>query len=171
MYKPASLRAVLTTAVPDLGHDHERLRISIPQGSVRCRPAGLSWEYSYELEVVVLDYQYHPDLLIVTILEWLKQHQPDMFQNWDSMQNGYTFEVDYLSHNVLDMSIKLRLTENVQVRHDADGVRSITHLQEPAAEFEEPLGEMRFYVNGDLVGSYRKTSPYAPATTIPADEL
>ena len=30
---------------------------------------------------------------------------------------------------------------------------------------------MRFYVNGELVGGYRKTSPYAPATTIPADEL
>ena len=170
MYKPASLRAAIIATVPDLD-DQERLVIFVSDGSVVCRPTGLSYEYRYRLEVNVLDYQHAPDLLMVTVLDWLKTNQPDILQQHpEQAARRFTFETDIITNTVVDIAIRLELTENVRVQRDGD-VQTITHLAEPVADFGNAPEEWRFYVQGELVGSYRKATPDAEPTTIPDAEL
>lgn len=170
MYKPDSLRAAIVAAVPDID-DQERLVLLVTNGGVVCRPSGLSFEYRYQLEINVLDYPHHPDLLMVTVLDWLRTHQPEVLQKAPAVASrDFSFEADFLNNGVIDISIKLQLSENVRIQRDA-GVQTITHLSEPVADFGNQVEEWRFYIEDLLVGSYRKTNPDAPATTIPADEL
>ena len=57
MYKPASLRAFLTAANPELAQDPDRLVVFIDAGNLRAtyEPA-LSFEYAYVLNLVFTDY-------------------------------------------------------------------------------------------------------------------
>ena len=170
MYKPASLRAAIVAAAPDLD-DQERLVLLVTNGGIVCRPSGLSFEYRYQLELNVLDYPHHPELLMVTVLDWLRTHQPEILQKPPAeASRDFNFEADFLNNGAIDISIKLQLTENVRIQRDG-ATQTITHLSEPVADFGNIAEEWLFYVMGELVGSYRKISQDAPATTIPAEEL
>lgn len=143
MFKPALLRAALTAAVPHLQRNPEALHIFIDAGRIHSTGAGgLSFEYAYTLNVIVTDYGEHADTLMVPILSWLREQQPELLLNSERMADGFTFEADILSHQACDISVKLKLSERVRVVQDAAGVASITHLPEPPVE--EPLSAERW---------------------------
>ena len=60
MLKPASLRAALECALPELAANPDRLILYIDEGRIHSRYGdSLSFEYRYRLNLVLLDYAHH----------------------------------------------------------------------------------------------------------------
>ena len=70
---------------------------------------------------------------MVPLLQWLTRHQPELLAN-PANREKLTFEVDVLSDNLVDLAIKMPLTERVLVTRAADGSVQLQHLPEPPAE-------------------------------------
>lgn len=135
MNKPNSLREHLLTAVAGLKKNPDRLLIFIDTGSVRCTAAkGLSFEYSYSLQVLLTDFAGHPDSVFIPVLEWLRLQQPDLLTNLERGKDAIAFEADILDGGKVDMSLKLPLTERVIVKRLDDGSLDISHPEEPDFE-------------------------------------
>jgi hypothetical protein len=82
MYKPQSLRDHITRQVPALARDPDKLSLFIKDGRLASSGTqSLSFEYAYTLEITVLDYAGHPDTVFVPVLQWLKVHQRELFDN------------------------------------------------------------------------------------------
>ena len=112
MNKPESLRAHLLTTVAELQHNPDLLLIFIDNGKVRCTAAAtLSFEYSYDLQIIFTAFAGHPDSVILPVLGWISINQPELLENYEKMQNGIQFEADILDKDEVDLGLKLRLTE------------------------------------------------------------
>ncbi|WP_083953402.1 phage tail protein [Thauera butanivorans] len=131
MLKPASLRAAIEAAFPDLQTNPDRLLVFVNQGSIRCTAAAsLSFEYGYTLEVIVTNFAAHADAIMVPVLAWVAQHQHELLANPDR-RDGITFEADLLDHSSMDLVIRLQLTERVVVSTAEDGTHTARHVPEP----------------------------------------
>lgn len=132
MNKPDSLRAHLLERVPALSHNPDRLLIFIDNGKVRCTAAAsLSFEYSFDLQVILTDFAGHPDTVMLPLLAWVRVHQSELLANLNTSAEGIRFEADVLDHSKVDMSITLPLTERVVVSEDENGTPVVTHVGEP----------------------------------------
>ncbi|MBI2382339.1 MAG: phage tail protein [Gammaproteobacteria bacterium] len=153
MLKPDSLRRALTAACPALKRNPDKLHVFIDAGHIAAGAGGsLSFEYAYTLNLIVTDFEAHPDSLMVPILAWLTVNQPELLLNREKMRDGFTFEAEILNHTSADISIKLALTERVQVRDDAgSGRREVTHLPEPPLDARAEIETWELYVNGERV--------------------
>ncbi|RRV04442.1 phage tail protein [Pseudomonas sp. v388] len=142
MNKPDSLRAYLLEQVPDLKHDPDRLLIFIDNGKVRCTAAAsLSFEYGYQLQIILTDFAGHPDTIMLPLLRWVRVHQSELLVNLDKSAEGITFEVDIIDHSKVDMSITLPLTERVVVKQLADDSFQISRPPEPQYNaYDEAFG-------------------------------
>jgi hypothetical protein len=141
MIKPASLRAAISNACPWFAQNPENLHVFIEDGLFRSTlSGGLSSEYNYTLVLVITDYAEDPDRLFISIVAWLRVHQPDMLENYDRQRENFAFAVDYLDNQKCDIEIKLRaLTERVLVDvEDTDGeggvAVQIRHAVEPPTD-------------------------------------
>lgn len=149
MNKLRSLREHLLASVPDLNRDPDRLLTFIDGGRIRCTGThSLSFEYSYTLNCILTDFAGHPDGVMVSVLAWLKINQPDAAD--DVLQ----FEVDLLTGTGIDLSIKLALTERVQVLDDGAGNLRALHLDEPIPEANLAAGHWQLYVHGELAAEW-----------------
>lgn len=135
MIKPESLRAALVAAVPHLRRNPDRLLIFADEGSVAATFApGLSFEWRYTLNLIVTDFAGHPDAIMVPLLAWVRDNQPELLAN-PARQGDITFEADIIDSDKLDLSIKLKLTERVGVHARADGSGvDVEHYHEPSPE-------------------------------------
>ncbi|MCP9760043.1 phage tail protein [Aquitalea sp. S1-19] len=135
MNKPASLRAALSAYVPSLKKHPDRLHVFIDEGSIASTMGGesLSFEYRYTCNIIVTDYAGHSDALIIPMLAWLRENQPELLLNRERMADGFRFEADILNNGGCDLSIKLALTERVGVKESAGRVEA-THYGEPALD-------------------------------------
>lgn len=132
MNKPDSLRAFLLEQIPELRHSPDRLLIFIDNGKVRCTAAAsLSFEYTYDLQVILTDFAGHPDSVMLPLLEWLRVNQSELLENLDKSADGIKFEADLIDKSKVDMSLSLPLTERVVVRADDAGNTTISHPGEP----------------------------------------
>lgn len=132
MLKPASLRAALTTALPELAATPDRLSIFIKEGQLASIGApGLSFEYRYTLELLLFDFARHADALMLPLLAWVRRHQPDLVENPDRQARAIRFEAEILGPQAVDLSIQIDLTESVRVRRRAGGGHDVVHLPEP----------------------------------------
>jgi len=141
MNKPESLRAHLLATVSELRHNPDRLLIFIDNGKIRCTAAAsLSFEYSFDLQVILTDFAGHPDSVMLPVLGWLKVNQADLLENLNKSVKGIQFEADILDNSKVDLSLTLSLTERVIVGKDADGKTTIRHPGEPqrTAAFLDP---------------------------------
>jgi hypothetical protein len=151
--KPSQLRKALTACVPVLKTSPDQLRMFIDGGRiVSTLSPSLSFEYQYQLNVLVTDFAQDCDLLIVPIQSWLREHQPDIMATPEKQQTGFTFKADMLNDDSFDISINLQLTERVIVKQNA-GALSVDHLPEP------PLPEnidrpQELYLHGELVSQW-----------------
>lgn len=132
MNKPESLRAHLLATIGELKHNPDRLLIFIDNGKIRCTAAAsLSFEYSFDLQVILTDFAGHPDSVMLPVLEWLKVNQADLLENLNKSAEGIQFEADILDNSKVDLSLTLSLTERVIVGKDVDGNTTIRHPGEP----------------------------------------
>lgn len=130
MKKPDSLRTMLLQAVPFLAGDPTKLSLFIDQGRVAARATGsLSFEYRYKLNLLVMDYAGDVDALMVPILAWIAEQQPDLLERGE--QEPFTFESEILDADSADVSIEIELTERVIVERQPKGLK-VTHLDEPS---------------------------------------
>lgn len=148
MNKPASLRAALAARVPNLKKHPDRLHVFIDEGSVACTMGGdsLSFEYRYTCNVVVTDYAGHSDALIIPMLAWLRDNQPELLQNRERMADGFRFEADILNNGMADLSFRLALTERVGVKVDGERIDA-THYGEPPLDPAAGI-EWALYIQG-----------------------
>lgn len=142
MYKPASLRAHLTDANPDLRQNPENLIVFADEGHiVATGTASLSFEYRYRLNIIIIDYSGDSNALMVPMLAWIAVHQIDLVDNDEKRKTGISFEVDINNHETIDLSIKLDLTERVIVKRGDQGRLDVRHLPEPqkTPEYADPF--------------------------------
>jgi len=137
MNKPSALRAHLLAAVPELHKNPDRLLVFIDNGTIRSTAAtGLSFEYSYTLNIILTDYAGHPDAVAIPLLAWLLVNQPELLTNLEKGKTAIAFEADVLDNSKVDLSLKLPLTERVIVKKQDDGSLQVNHPNEPEL-FEE----------------------------------
>lgn len=132
MNKPENLRAHLLATVSELKHNPDRLLTFIDNGKIRCTAAHtLSFEYSFDLQVILTDFAGHPDSVMLPLLGWLSVHQSELLENLNKTSDGIQFEADILDNSKVDMSLTLPLTERVVVGKDNQGNTTIRHPGEP----------------------------------------
>jgi hypothetical protein len=155
MIKPDSLRAHITATLPELRRNPEQLQIFIDSGSiVRTGTPGLSFEYRYTLTMIFTDFAAHPDSIMVPLLAWLSVHQVDLLQNFDK-HGSIAFEAEMLSNDLIDLKIKLPLTESVGVHPNEAGTGyNVEHYPEPAIETGLQGGHWLVYLKGELIGEF-----------------
>jgi len=132
--KPASLRSALTSALPELLRDPDKLAMFIKAGNIiNTGTPALSWQYSYTLSVMVLDYAGHVDAIFAPLLLWLRRHQAEVFDNPERREKAIRFDADFLTASTADVLIEIDLTESVlaRPRPDTPGALNLIHPPEP----------------------------------------
>lgn len=132
MNKPNQVRELLENAVPHLKRNPDSLHIFVEAGSVCATGAGLnlSFEYQFNLVIVATDYPEHADRIIVPLLAWCRDNQPELLMNPDR-RDGFRFRAEQLNNKTVDVELTLALTERVKVYPDHNGVVQVEHLPEP----------------------------------------
>lgn len=153
MLKPDSLRKALTESVPVLRKNPEMLRLFIDNGKINSTlAASLSFEKQYTLNVVVTDFTDDFDLLLVPVLAWLREQQPDIMTSEEGRKKGFTWYADINTDNSFDVSISLLLTERTLVKQ-VESALHVENIPEPAPP--EPVTRpMELYINGELVSKW-----------------
>ncbi|WP_449758001.1 phage tail protein [Erwinia persicina] len=155
MLKPKQLREVLTKSVPLLQRNPDSLNMFIDNGRmVSTLASSLSFEYQYQLNLLVTDYDGNLDLLVVPVLAWLRENQPDIMANEEKRRTGFTFSADVISDTIIDISMNLQLTERVLVK-DLDGALHVNHVGEPPLP-ENNSRPWQLYVNDELVSEWQR---------------
>lgn len=132
MIKPGSLNQYLLNSVPELATNPDQLQVFIDAGRLQANlKNSLSFEYQYTLNLIFTDLAIHPGKVLVPILAWLRTHQPD------APDDSVTFEADVLRKDMIDLSVRIPLTERVLVRSTTTGM-TISHLEEPKFEYALP---------------------------------
>ncbi|MEE9678700.1 phage tail protein [Pseudomonas moraviensis] len=157
MNKPESLRAHLLASVPELKKNPDRLMVFIDNGTMRSTAAlGLSFEYSYTLNLIFTDYAGHPDAIAIPLFAWILVNQRELMENLERGKTAVSFEADILDNSKVDLSIKLPLTERVIVKREDDGHLTVDHPPEPVVDvdpFTIPGLEMRT-PDGELIARW-----------------
>lgn len=154
MLKPKQLRDALTTCVPLLQRNPDSLIMFIDNGRmVSTLASSLSFEYQYQLNLVVTDYDGDLDLLVVPVLAWLRENQPDIMATEEKRRTGFTFNADVISDNTMDISMNIQLTERVIVKNE-DGALHVNHVGEPPLP-ENNSRPWRLYVKDELVSEWQ----------------
>lgn len=135
MDKPSSLRETLTKALPAIKKDPQKLAIFVTGGRViHTGTDSLSFEYAYTLRALLLDYTGHADAVMAPLVWWMKQNQPEIFDNPERRDRAIRFEVEYLNTKAMDLQIELDLTEAVLSRprpNGPPGALNLIHKPEP----------------------------------------
>ncbi|MBK0000225.1 phage tail protein [Erwinia sp. S38] len=154
MLKPKQLREALTRSVPLLQRNPDSLNMFVDNGRiVSTLAASLSFEYQYQLNLVITDYGGDIDLVMVPVLAWLRENQPDIMATEEKRRSGFTFKADVLSDTLCDLSIDLQLTERVIVREE-NGALHVTHAGEPPLPDNIPRPRRQF-AGGELVSEWQ----------------
>lgn len=153
MLKPESLRKALADAVPVLATNPEMLRLYVDGGNIAATLASsLSFEKQYSLNVVVTDFTGDFDLILVPVLAWLREHQPDILSTDTGQKKGFTFEADINNDSSFDISISLLMTERTLVR-EVGAALHVENIAEPP--LPEPVTRpVELYVHGELVSKW-----------------
>lgn len=150
MNKPQDLRNHLQASVPWLRKNPENLHIFVEKGNIVSRlGGGMSFEYRYELNLLVTDYTDHSDTLIIPLLAWISVNQTQLLQNPDQQENGIKFEAEIIDHETADINITIALTESVVVTKTGNSYTA-EHIAEPAlTDLTGPTG-WELYLNDVL---------------------
>lgn len=159
MYKPNNLRAHLTSFLPDLKQDPDKLLIFVDNGHiVSMGSESRSFEYRYQLNLILTDFTGDEDTLMVPLIDWLATHQPDLLNNPDRRTNAIRFEVDFNNHQSVDLSLEIDLSERVNVQQ-IDQAFHITHIGEPVQSpvYEAPFWSL--YKGDDKLAEWARPEP------------
>ena len=127
MEKPASLRAEIERALPEIAANPEKLAMFVTDGRVQAYKSTLSHETAYTLSVLIENYSGGQDEVRAVIINWLQKHQADILHPGANADGRYTFEADILRHDAADLLIQLQLTELTRAIPGSDGRIIIDH--------------------------------------------
>lgn len=134
MIKPGSLRDHLLASVPGLRDSPDRLLVFVEGGKLQSSyEPGLSFQYLYTVSMILTDYAGSPDSVMLPLLQWVTRHQPELLAN-PARRDDIAFDVDVLANDLVDVAVKLPLTERVVVAAQADGTFLLNHVGEPPTE-------------------------------------
>jgi len=103
MRKPASCRAALEAALPYLVAEPDRLIMFIDDGQIAAGLVGPSFEYKYTLTIGLIDFNQHPDTVMVPLLHWLRENEPALLQNPDRRGEAISFTGEIKNHDSYDL--------------------------------------------------------------------
>jgi len=159
MNKPESLRAHLVAAIPELKRNPDRLLVFVDNGSMRSTAApGLSFEYSYTLNLILTDFAGHPDAIAIPLFAWVLVNQRELMENLERGRDAIKFEADILDNSKVDLSITLPLTERVIVKRLDDGTLHIEHPPEPQLDAFLPAGPWQLIADGEVLAEWESTA-------------
>ncbi|MBB1200562.1 phage tail protein [Enterobacteriaceae bacterium 89] len=150
MLKPNSLRTALLNAVSQLAATPDNLLLSVASGTVAATLASsLSYEKHYPLTVRVSAFSGDINQLLVPVMAWLRDNQPDILTH---QQNGLSWMADSQGE-MQNISLTLLLTERTLVT-ELEGQLHAEDLPEPLPE--PPVTRpMELYINGELVSQWQ----------------
>ncbi|QIM63127.1 phage tail protein [Pasteurellaceae bacterium Orientalotternb1] len=155
MIKPERLRRLITQTVPYFANNPDQLQLFYANGHIHTTgAASLSYQYHYELEIIVTDFPDHPDLLFVPIMEFVREQQSELLYNVDNQQK-IQFEIDPNNHKTHDIYIKIPLTERVVVQQTGDQYQ-VHHAAEPQPTEWQPIEKLTIFVNREK--QYERTA-------------
>lgn len=140
MNKPAALREAIRAALVAKGHDvalnPDRMALLIQAGSVHSMlTEGLAFQYAYTVELILLDFPGHPDDVMAPLLLWIRQWQPELMANRDSLREGLTFSAEHLGDDKVDLMIQVKLTERCRITSGPEAlpveVEHLDHAEQP----------------------------------------
>lgn len=150
MNKLQALRTAINASNPELRQNPDRLLVFADKGkAVATAATSLSFEYQYDARVIVIDYPNHPDALVIPLLAWIRQQQPELMTARDKRADGLRFEIEISANDLYDIEITIPLTERVKVWTTEEGLHC-EHLPEPP---EDPYAGMTwdYHFNGEEV--------------------
>jgi hypothetical protein len=149
MNLPHHLRAALEAALPQLKQNPDRLLMFIEAGGLTgASLKTLSFRYRYTLTLVFVDFSGHMDEIMVPLLAWLQQYQPDLIQNGTALAEKLKFEAELTSHNQCDIELRIPLTEGVTVTKK-DGQTTTRHSDAPYLQESVTLHQL--YLKDELI--------------------
>ena len=139
MRKPASLRKAIESAVRELRHEGDRLKLWVEDGAVRSRQTeNHGFAFEYPLSVLVQETSTDIAIIAHAITRWLRIHQPDLLTG--GAGDSFKFETDILDNKTADILFTLQLTENVAITENEDGSWAVDYLAEPDPLFADGQG-------------------------------
>jgi hypothetical protein len=127
--KPEGLRRLLIQAVPAVAADPDCLSMFVDKGRIAARAGTtLNLEYRYTLNVLLQNYAGSVDALMVPLLAWITEQQPDLLEGTDP--EPFTFESELLDADTADVSIDIQLTEAVRVVPKPEGGFDTTRVDD-----------------------------------------
>lgn len=150
MNKLEACRAAIVAANPDFARNPDRLLIWADKGRVATRrTTGLGYEWRYRANLLCEALTASPDAILVPLLLWLRDAQPEMLLAFDKGDEAVKFEAHILDLKSWDLKLEFELSEAVVLAPRQSGGWDVTHLAEPSAddsfitgEASVPLGEI-----------------------------
>ncbi|MDC7683279.1 phage tail protein [Asticcacaulis sp. BYS171W] len=133
MKKPDLLRAAIVARNPDLKNNPEKLAVFIRSGSVSARYSteAKGYQYSYPLTIHVRDFAGSVDHIVMPVLLWVRDHQPDLLLNHTSAEQVLNLSVDFLDAKTVDIDLTLNLTESTTIIEKPGGAFDLKAVPEP----------------------------------------
>ncbi|WP_096911117.1 MULTISPECIES: phage tail protein [Acinetobacter] len=151
MKKLESLRTHMLNAVKELQRDPERMLIFTEKGNVRCTLAnGLSFEYVYDLNLILTEYAGDLDAVMIPLLDWVRINQHELLSNLEKSKDAFKFETVVLDNGTVDLALTLPLTERVIVKRNDDGTLSVSFPDEP--QYDKALPSQLFKMIDNKTG-------------------
>ncbi|EPL3702362.1 phage tail protein [Morganella morganii] len=140
MNKLNSIKDTLCRKIPYLKDNPEKLYLFVDDGGIfATNEPSLSYEYIYSLNIILEAFPGDQNIVFAVVVEWVKQHQPDILANPDKRANGIRFEADILNSQTANISIDLKLTERIIVSVQ-DGAYRVEAVPEP----ENPMDSWEY---------------------------
>ncbi len=135
MRKPPSLRAALVAAL-DAKHRYSERPADLHMVMQDATPVadgrpGLAYVWHYTLAIGFLDFTGSPDEIAVPILTWLQRWQHDAFATADKLKNAFSMDVEFMADDVVDVMVRLKLSEVVTLVPRPGGGADLTRPDEP----------------------------------------
>ncbi|ADO47401.1 phage tail protein [[Enterobacter] lignolyticus] len=155
MQKPLSLRSALLKAIPSLSANPDSLSLLVHNGYIASTlAASLSFEKRYPLTIAVNNFTDDLNTLLVPVLAWCRDNQPDIMSGPAETTQGFTWQMQNNADGSFNVTLTLALTERTQVWEEEQQLHA-KDLPEPlpAAPVSRP---MELYINGELVSRWEE---------------
>lgn len=137
MLKLDTLRAAITTALPELARSPENLRIWIERGAGRCQGTATdAFGFAFQANVLIVEMTSDIAVLAHAVFRWLRVNQPDLLAPG---REGFSFDADILDNRSVDVLMQIQLTQNVTVAPIGDGRFNLAYLPEPDPLFGDDM--------------------------------
>uniref|UniRef100_A0A3B0LYK8 P2 phage tail completion protein R (GpR) n=1 Tax=Arsenophonus endosymbiont of Trialeurodes vaporariorum TaxID=235567 RepID=A0A3B0LYK8_9GAMM len=137
MKKLAELRRYLAEKIVYFTENLDNLYLFVENRHiVSILAPSLSYEYQYTVDLIAERFSGDKNILMEVIIDWLKNHQPELLANPDKRHDGFKFEAVIHNNQTADISIELTLTERVLVT-EKDGQYWVTAIPEPPDPFND----------------------------------